>query len=610
MYTIYADGSPLYIPGVDEQQRALYTVTDPKLSLELNKAGSLTFTMPPGNVAYSALQKLKTVVQVFRDGAEVWRGRMLYSERDFWNQKAVYCEGELAFLNDYQQRPFEYTGSLEGFYRFLLGNYNAAVDSWKRFEPGIVTVVDTNDYVYRYKETNESTWNLLNDQLLDTHGGYLKVRVENGVRYLDYLAEPGEVSSQTIMFGENLLDFDEYITAEDVYTVIIPQGAQEEGSGTRVDITSVNGGKDYLVNETGVALFGHIEKTVQWDDVTLPSNLLAKAKAALDSAIEMAATLTVSAVDLHHVNVNTEALGLGDYIPCVSIPHGLDSKFLLSKMEIPLDTPGGESYTLGVVLAGITDAIISNSKASTDIASTAAGAAVTANAAATASAALADRVLTLEEETRSTTSLYGKSAAIIGDSLAYGNTLGPDAVWLHLLAQKYGMTEHNLGINGNTVAAYENPASTPMCERYTTVPESDYIILIGGANDWNQSIPIGEISDTVNTTFCGALNTIIDGLRAMYPKAKLLFMTNYQRYGTTKNGLAELDYVTAMLEVCAEKCVACFDNYHNSGLNFADANVSAWADEGMALNGTANKHISAEGYEWLLPRYEALLTEL
>lgn len=362
MYTIYADGSPLYIPGVDAEQSARYTVTDPKLSLELNKAGSLEFTMPPGNVAYSTLQILKTVVQVFRDGAEVWRGRVLESTRDFWNQKAIYCEGELAFLNDYQQRPFTYQGSFEGFYRFLLGNYNDGVDDWKRFEPGIVTVTDTNDYIYRYKETNASTWDLLNEQLLDTHGGYLKVRVENGVRYLDYLAEPGKISGQTIMFGENLLDFDEYITAEDVYTVIIPQGAQDAETGARVDITSVNDGRDYIVNETGVALFGHIEKTVQWDDVTEPANLLTKAKAELSAAIEMAATLTISAVDLHHVNVDTDALELGDYVPCISAPHELNSSFLLSKMEIPLDTPGGETYTLGVVLAGITDAVIGNSK--------------------------------------------------------------------------------------------------------------------------------------------------------------------------------------------------------------------------------------------------------
>lgn len=415
MYTIYANGSPIYIPGVDGQQRALYTVTSPKQTLELNKAGSLQFIMPPGNVAYGTLQKLKTVVQTFRDGEEIWRGRVLYSERDFWNQKTVYCEGELAFLNDYQQRPFTYQGSFEGFYRFLLGNYNANVDDWKRFEPGIVTVSDTNDYVYRYKETNASTWDLLNEQLLDTHGGYLKVRVENGVRYLDYLAEPGKVSNQTIMFGENLLDLSEYITAENVYTVIIPQGAQNTETSARVDITSVNDGKDYLVSEVGVSLFGHIEKTVQWDDVTEPSNLKTKAKTTLDTAIEMAANLTISAVDLHHVDINTDALNLGDYVPCVSVPHELNSNFLLSKIEIPLDTPGGEAFTLGVVQSGITDAMISNLKAANSAVVAAKAASNEANTAAAAAAAVGEVVATIPTD-------YVK----VTDFAAYQQQVGTD----------------------------------------------------------------------------------------------------------------------------------------------------------------------------------------
>lgn len=392
MYIIYADGSPIYIPGVDSKERERYTVTSPTLTLELNKAGNLEFIMMPGNAAYNALRKLRTVVQVFRGDVEIWRGRVLHIERNFWNQKAVYCEGELAFLCDYQQRPFEYKGSLEGYFRMLLENYNAAVDDWKQFQPGKVTVTDSNDYLYRYKDTNASTWELLNEQLLDTHGGYLKVRVEDGIRYLDYLAEPGGVSSQTVMFGENLLDFNEYITAEDVYTVIVPQGAQDGETGERLSIAEVNGGKDYLVSDAGAALFGHIEKTVQWDDVTDASNLLAKAKATLAAAVEMAANLTISAVDLHHVDVNTEALRLGDYVPCVSIPHDLNSNFLLSRMEIPLDTPGGETYTLGVVLTGLTDTIISGARTASSAAASASSAVVAAKTASSEANAASEEV--------------------------------------------------------------------------------------------------------------------------------------------------------------------------------------------------------------------------
>lgn len=67
-------------------------------------------------------------------------------------------------------------------------------------------------------------------------------------------------------------------------------------------------------------------------------------------------------------------------------------------------------------------------------------------------------------------------------------------------------------------------------------------------------------------------------------------------------GLNDIDYVNAMMEVCKNKGVKCFDNYHESGVTFAD-----WFDEGVAQGTTANKHISKEGYKWLLPIYENLL---
>ena len=86
MYTIYADGQLLYSPTEAEEG---YAVFDPKLTMELNKAGSLEFTMPPSNVMYDQLQKLKTYVTVEQDGTEIWRGRVLHDEKDFYLNDAI-----------------------------------------------------------------------------------------------------------------------------------------------------------------------------------------------------------------------------------------------------------------------------------------------------------------------------------------------------------------------------------------------------------------------------------------------------------------------------------------------------------------------------------------
>ena len=84
MYTIYADGEALYSPHLANDG---YSVLSPKLTVELNKAGSLTFILPPTNVMYDSIQKLKTIITVIQDNEEIFRGRVLHDEKDFYNRK-------------------------------------------------------------------------------------------------------------------------------------------------------------------------------------------------------------------------------------------------------------------------------------------------------------------------------------------------------------------------------------------------------------------------------------------------------------------------------------------------------------------------------------------
>lgn len=195
---------------------------------------------------------------------------------------------------------------------------------------------------------------------------------------------------------------------------------------------------------------------------------------------------------------------------------------------------------------------------------------------------------------------YGKSITFFGDSLAYGNIIGQDATWCHLLALKYNMVETNMGVNGNSVAHQTvETANLPMVVRVNDIPVSDYIVVIGGANDKRLNVPISDYKT--------ALTTIVNKIRELSPRAKLLFLTNYNRFPNSANslGLNDIDYVDAMKEVCQSMGVKCFDNYRESGVTFAD-----WIDEGLALGTTANRHISREGYKWLLPIYENLLRGL
>lgn len=70
-----------------------------------------------------------------------------------------------------------------------------------------------------------------------------------------------------------------------------------------------------------MALFGVIEKTVEFEDVTQASNLLTKAQAKLQELIDKTVSIEVSAADLHNLDVNIDAFRVGEYVRVISKPH-------------------------------------------------------------------------------------------------------------------------------------------------------------------------------------------------------------------------------------------------------------------------------------------------
>ena len=135
----------IYAPGSALETTKLIS---PTLTREFGKAGSLEFTIPLGNVAHSALQKLKTVVSVEQDGKEIWQGRVMNHEQDFLLRQKVHCEGELAYLNDTDVPPYTAKDvTIRQFLDFLCKNHTSLTDSYKSFRIGNVTVEEQKRYV-------------------------------------------------------------------------------------------------------------------------------------------------------------------------------------------------------------------------------------------------------------------------------------------------------------------------------------------------------------------------------------------------------------------------------------------------------------------------------
>lgn len=356
MYQVYCDGQLIHDPRLQG-----YQLVSPSLSLELNKTGTFTFTMYPDHPGYGAISKLKSIIEVKKDGAVLFRGRPLSSKEGFYGQLDYTCEGELAFLLDSRVRPFEMAGGVTKLFSYLIQHHNEQVEEAKQFKAGNVTVTDPNDYINRSNVTYETTWDILNTRLLDTLGGYLWVRHEPDGVYLDYLEDFPNMSTQRITFGENLLDYARTRDGSEIATALIPLGARltdANGKQTeeRLTISEVNSGKDYVYDEAAVAQYGWIFTTQTWDDVTQAGNLKQKALDALQEKIKTLDTIEMTSADLSQMDKSFDDFRIGQYVFVDSPPHGLNGeKFLVIKMTLNLSDPSQNKLTFGRVKSSFTE---------------------------------------------------------------------------------------------------------------------------------------------------------------------------------------------------------------------------------------------------------------
>lgn len=357
MFDVYANGESIFFP-LDEE----LIITKPKLTLEMGKAGSFEFSIPPTNRYYSRLQKIKTIITVEYDGVEIFRGRVLTNNRGFNNVRKIYCEGDLAYLVDSVQKGEKYTGKVHDLFRSIVAKHNARVDAAKRFTVGNITVENreifiagTSDEIknvenkFDYKQIAINSmvdeWNTTLDYItstiIDYCGGYLRTRRVGDTTYLDLLKDYGRTAIQRIEFGKNLIDLTEEVKAEDLYTVLIPLGDDN------LTIASVNNGSDELVDTAGVALYGRIVKTNVFDSVNTAQTLLENGQRMLADHENMPITITVKAVDMHLLDDSEKFIYVGDRVYVNSIPHDITEYLTCTKIEYDFENHANDTYTFG-----------------------------------------------------------------------------------------------------------------------------------------------------------------------------------------------------------------------------------------------------------------------
>lgn len=342
IFRVYVDGQLFYHPNLSQ-----LAITQAQVQEDAENIDSLTLSAPFNHPYLDVIKPMASTITCKKDNNIVFEGRALDDGSDFYNTHTWTCESCLAYLKDTLQPPYSYKGTLKGLLELFLTEHNKTVEAKKQFTLGTVTVTDANDYISYSNSDYSVTMDAIKNKLVETHGGYLSVRYEGDVKYLDYLADFSDRSLQTVEFGKNLTDVK--ITREHTerITALIPLGAKKTDTEERVDITSVNDGKHYIYDEDEVSEIGWIWATEVWDDVTLPENLLRKAKTRLAELCKGINSMELTIVDESDTGVDIGDIRARMYVHCISRPHGIDGTYLcLSRTRDYLD-PSGNTITIG-----------------------------------------------------------------------------------------------------------------------------------------------------------------------------------------------------------------------------------------------------------------------
>jgi hypothetical protein len=170
-----------------------------------------------------------------------------------------------------------------------------------------------------------------------------------------------------VEYGKNLLDVKISRDHTDRVSVLLPLGAKikdidaeghEYETDERVQITSVNGGKNYIVDEDAATEIGMIWRTEIWDDVTIPGNLLTKAQVRLHDLAQGVTSMELTIVDESDTGADIGDIHAGMYVVCKSPPHGIDGRYRCVGRTRDYLNPAGNTITIGA--SGVTLTGLSN----------------------------------------------------------------------------------------------------------------------------------------------------------------------------------------------------------------------------------------------------------
>ena len=327
----------------------------PKLSLEVNQAGSLSFTVLKTHPLVDEMWPLSGYVRVIENGDEIFYGRILQrTENRLTGTIDIQCEGCLAFFLDSEIPPYGYdsngnqitkTQTPKQFFIDAINSHNSEINNdWRRrFQIGEITAEECEDSCKYTISNYTQTKSAIQSNILDAHGGFLfTYPAENGYdHYIDWVEHSTRLNKQEITIGKNVEDFTHQFDSNELFTVIRPYYTNSKNKPQYLPEETL----DLYDEDDYVNKYGRIVKTLEFKDATDEASLRSKAEAYIESMHKtLYGSISVQYIDMRYLDGRSPVVRLGDRFNNLVGLWG--EEYMVSSMEIDMDHPENNTIQL------------------------------------------------------------------------------------------------------------------------------------------------------------------------------------------------------------------------------------------------------------------------
>lgn len=216
-------------------------VSSASITTNVNAASYLDFTIAANHPLYSEIEQRSGTITLYSDNEKLFQGQITAIDMDMDGNKSVTCSSALDWLKDVQLRPYstdqaecdEYEfkldkapDALDAYFQWLIDQYNAQNKDGRYFTINVNQAADLTkrNIVYFASTSPRSVADAIEQDILDTFGGYLVLRYDDDQLILDLYSDIHEMNEQVIDYGENILDISRNESTDDQYTAVYPIG--------------------------------------------------------------------------------------------------------------------------------------------------------------------------------------------------------------------------------------------------------------------------------------------------------------------------------------------------------------------------------------------------